>query len=57
MSTVPIKTASTTPATESVADKFRRLAEVWRAETAYVSSGSDLSAHPPFRISSVWGLR
>jgi hypothetical protein len=29
--------------------KFRRLAAVWTAETAYISSFSDLVAHPAFQ--------
>ena len=45
MSTVPAKR---TPA-ESVEEKFRRLAAVWTSETAYVSSTSDLVAHPAFQ--------
>jgi hypothetical protein len=47
MSTVPIKQ---TPApAESFEDKFRRLAAVWLTETAYVSSSSDMVAHPAFQ--------
>ena len=49
MSTVPTRPTPATPPTESVGDKFRRLAAVWRAETAYVSSSSDLVAHPAFQ--------
>lgn len=45
MPTVPIKR---TP-TEGAEAKFRRLAAVWAAETAYVSSTSDLVAHPAFQ--------
>ena len=30
-------------------EKFRRLAAVWTAETAYVSSSSDLVTHPAFQ--------
>ena len=46
MSTVPAKQ---TPPTESLQEKFRRLAAVWLAETAYVSSSTDLVAHPAFQ--------
>jgi hypothetical protein len=43
MSTVPIKSA------ESIEQRFQRLAANWLAETAYVSSSSDLVAHPAFQ--------
>ncbi len=45
MSTVPAKS---TPV-ETIPEKFHRLAAIWRAETAYVSSSSDLVAHPAFQ--------
>jgi hypothetical protein len=32
-----------------VQEQFQRLASRWRAETAYVSSSSDLVGHPAFR--------
>jgi hypothetical protein len=49
MSTVPgMKTEITEPA-ETIQERFQRLASVWRAETAYVSSSSDLVAHPAFQ--------
>jgi hypothetical protein len=49
MSTVPTKPAPSAEAPKSVEEQFRRLADVWRAETAYVSSSSDLVAHPAFQ--------
>jgi hypothetical protein len=49
MSTVPAKQTPATGRTESVEEQFHRLAAVWRAETAYVSSSSDLVAHPAFQ--------
>jgi hypothetical protein len=49
MSTVPVRPTPTPMAPESTEEKFRRLAAVWRAETAYVSSSSDLVAHPAFQ--------
>ena len=49
MSTVPVKKTGATEPVETIEEKFRRLASVWRAETAYVSSSSDLVAHPAFR--------
>ena len=47
MSTVPAKQTPPTP--ESVEEKFRRLAAVWLSQTAYISSTSDLIAHPAFQ--------
>jgi hypothetical protein len=49
MSTVPAKQTPATGPPESIEVKFRRLAAVWLAETAYVSSSSDLVAHPAFQ--------
>jgi hypothetical protein len=49
MSTVPAKQPPLTEPTESIEEKFQRLAAVWQAETAHVSSSSDLVAHPAFQ--------
>src|SRR5947209_546573 len=49
MSTVPAKQIPATGPTEGIREKFQRLAAVWLAETAYVSSSSDLVAHPAFQ--------
>lgn len=49
MSTLPTKQTPATEPAESVEEKFRRLAAVWLADTAYVSSSSDLVAHPAFQ--------
>lgn len=49
MPTVPVKQTGATEPVETTEEKFRRLASVWRAQTAYVSSSSDLVAHPAFR--------
>lgn len=49
MSTVPVKPASVGEPAESIEARFRRLAAAWTAETAYVSSTSDLVAHPAFQ--------
>jgi hypothetical protein len=49
MSTVPTKPTPAPEPTESVEERFRRLAAVWRAETAYVSSSSELRNHPAFQ--------
>jgi hypothetical protein len=34
---------------ETIEERFNRLAVVWRAETAHVSSSTDLVEHPAFR--------
>jgi hypothetical protein len=49
MSTVPIQHPLASPPPESVEHKFQRLADLWRTETAYVSSTSDMVAHPAFQ--------
>jgi hypothetical protein len=49
MSSVPTRPTPPSEPTESVEDRFRRLAAVWRAETAYVSSSSEIVAHPAFQ--------
>jgi hypothetical protein len=46
---MPAKHTGATEPVETTEEKFRRLASVWRAETAYVSSSSDLVAHPAFQ--------
>lgn len=52
VATMPISPANQTGAAErveTVENKFRRLGSAWRAETAYVSSSSDLVAHSAFQ--------
>lgn len=49
MPTVPVKQKDAAEPRETVEEKFRRLSSVWRAETAYVSSTSELVGHPAFR--------
>ena len=49
MSTVPVRKPQAAEATEIVEEKFQRLAVLWRAETAYVSSSSDLVANSAFQ--------
>jgi hypothetical protein len=49
MPTVPAKQIGHTEPVENIEGKFRQLASVWRAETAYVSSSSDLVSHPAFQ--------
>jgi hypothetical protein len=49
MSTVPGKQAPAAEPVEGVEEKVRQPAAVWLAETAYISSSSDLAAHPAFQ--------
>jgi hypothetical protein len=49
MATVPIKQTPGQESTETMEEKFRRLAAVWQTETAYVSATSELVAHPAFQ--------
>jgi hypothetical protein len=49
MSTVPAPQTGAAEPVETIQKKFQSLAAVWRAETAYVSSSSDLVAHPAFQ--------
>ncbi len=49
MASLPVKQSQPTQPAEMVEERFRRLAAIWLAETAYVSSSSDLVAHPAFQ--------
>jgi hypothetical protein len=49
MPTVHAKQTGATEPVETIEEKFQRLAAVWHAKTAYVSSSGDLVAHPAFR--------
>ena len=49
MPTLPAKPTVATEPTETIEEKFRRLASAWRTGTAYVSSSNDLVAHPAFQ--------
>jgi hypothetical protein len=46
---LPAKQTRAAKAEETLVERFRRLAAVWNAETAFVSSSSDLVAHPAFQ--------
>jgi len=49
MATIPVKqTASQEPA-ESLDETFQKLAAIWLADTAHISSTTDLVAHPAFQ--------
>jgi hypothetical protein len=49
MASLPVKQPSLPSSTETTEERFQRLAAVWLAETAYVSSSSDLVNHPAFQ--------
>jgi hypothetical protein len=49
MSTIPTKPTPATAIPENIQNQFQRLAATWRAETAYLSSTSDIVAHPAFQ--------
>lgn len=49
MSSLPVEQLPPAAPEETVEEKFRRLAAVWLAETAFVSSTTDMVAHPAFQ--------
>jgi hypothetical protein len=49
MATTPFKQARTPQSPETVAERFRRLAPVWRDQTCFLSSMSEASAHPAYQ--------
>ncbi len=49
MATVPAKARPDAPSLETVEQRFRRLEAVWEAETAYLSSHTEIVAHPAFQ--------
>jgi hypothetical protein len=48
MSTVPTKPEFAKETEENLEVRFHRLARIWLADTAYVSSSTDMVAHPAF---------
>jgi len=48
MASVPTS-ETTVQRRETIEERFQRLAAVWRAETAHVSSSTDLVRHPAFQ--------
>jgi hypothetical protein len=49
MASVPVKHALDEQSTDAVEQRFRQLEAVWEKETAYLSSYSDIVAHPAFQ--------
>lgn len=47
MAITPVGTTS--PSTETMEERFRRLEARWRAETGHLSSSSKIIGHPAFR--------
>lgn len=48
MSTIPAKQSAAEGPLEGVAQRFHQLANIWRNQTAHISSTSELTAHPAF---------
>jgi len=49
MSTIPAKQAPPADPAEAIEERFRRLASIWRTDTAHVAPTTDLVAHPAFQ--------
>jgi hypothetical protein len=49
MASVPVKRTPVAPSQESIEERFRRLADVWRRETGFLSSMSEASSHPAYQ--------
>jgi hypothetical protein len=49
MATIPDTQPATVPSAETVEERFRRLEKVWTAQTGFLSSSTDIVAHPAFR--------
>jgi hypothetical protein len=49
MASHPVKQPSTSPPTETVEDRFQRLAAVWHRETDFLSSMAEASKHPAYQ--------
>jgi hypothetical protein len=49
MASVPVKQPIDPSGSKNVAERFRRLAEVWHRETDHLSSMSEASAHPAYQ--------
>ena len=49
MASIPVKQTSDTQTTETVEERFRRLAAVWHRETGYLSSMTEAANHPAYQ--------
>lgn len=49
MASVPVDQSQAKPPTESVPERFQRLAALWRAETSHLSSSTKMAEHPAYR--------
>ena len=49
MATVPVKQTTGASPPEALEERFRRLEASWNADTAYLSSYTDIVEHPAFR--------
>lgn len=49
MASIPVRPISSPQPLETVEERFRRLAANWRAETAYLSSSTEMFEHPAYR--------
>src|SRR5438477_10974064 len=49
MASIPVKQPPAVQPVETVEEHFRRLEATWNAETAYLSSYTDIVEHPAFR--------
>ena len=49
MATAATRQTGASDPVESLEQRFHRLAAIWLAETAYISSTNDLVAHPAFQ--------
>jgi hypothetical protein len=49
MATIPVKQTPLQEPAENLDETFQKLASTWLAETAHISSTTDLVAHPAFQ--------
>ena len=49
MPPVPAKQSADIPQTETIEERFRRLAAAWQRETDYLSSMAEASSHPVYQ--------
>lgn len=49
MASIPVQQTPAVEPTETVEERFRRLAAVWHRETDYLSSMSEASSHPAYQ--------